>query len=243
MATCWIIHSNGTVEVVDLKMERIIRKFYVGRYLGNDLRNYSFFLDDDFNLWVWATDQPYGLLRLNTETGEHALFTEKELISKVVRRIIQRPDGDVWIGLDHGGISILKKTGEIQHVVNDINDPASLVSNNINTLYQDSRGIVWVGATKNGVSYYKERSGNFISYRTRNPDPSYNDITSMVEEDGKIWFGTDGGGLLLFDLAEKKLREIPVVADNTHVNVIVTILENNQSWTLAWNLSEWTPYL
>lgn len=211
----WIIHGTAMVEVIDVQMNKIIRKFDLKRHMDFKTEFFKLFLDRENNIWAYSFENPFGVFYLNTTTGEFKLYDEKQLHGRIVRSLIQRPNGDIWIGVDHGGISILKKeTGSLVHLVADPNNPNSLGSNNVNNLFQDKDGIVWIGTSKNGISYHTERSGSFPKFQYKHPDPSYNDITSLTEdEDGTIWIGSDGRGLLQFDRQSKTIK--PVYARKT----------------------------
>ncbi|MFI5220232.1 MAG: two-component regulator propeller domain-containing protein [Bacteroidia bacterium] len=80
-----------------------------------------------------------------------------------------------------------------------------LAHDNINVVYRDRFGFLWIG-TGTGLQQYD--GYNFITYRTNKSDSnsiSKNIVYSIFEDSkGRIWFGTDGGGLNLFDRATSK---------------------------------------
>lgn len=197
----WIIHAHGMIEVIDIRANRVTRKFGLPDSVFPEATGFWFYIDEDKDAWIYTMDEPNGLFFLNTTSGETRHFGERELTSEVVRDIVQDENGKIWIGADHGGISILdKKNWKIHSVQNDPDDPFSLISNNVNTLFADSRGIVWAGTAKKGLSYYSQESNNFHHHKYPAKNPSYNDMSSAVEDkQGNIWIGTNGQGVLYFD--------------------------------------------
>lgn len=67
-------------------------------------------------------------------------------------------------------------------------------------ILQDSRGLLWFG-TFGGLSRWDGE--NFVTWRPQPGEPSLaaSVIFALLEHDGGIWIGTDGGGLSRFDLA------------------------------------------
>lgn len=80
-----------------------------------------------------------------------------------------------------------------------------LAHDNINVVYRDRFGFLWIG-TGTGLQQYD--GYNFITYRANKSDSSTiskNSVYCIFEDSkGRMWFGTDGGGLNLFDRATSK---------------------------------------
>lgn len=60
----------------------------------------------------------------------------------------------------------------------------------VRTILQDSKGNYWIGSHNEGVSYF---DGKSFEYFTTNEGLSDNQIRSVQEKNGKIWFGTSKG--------------------------------------------------
>ncbi len=78
-------------------------------------------------------------------------------------------------------------------------------------LHQDAQGFLWIG-THDGLLRFDGRS--FEAYRSRLEDSTSladDYITSLAEADsGRIWVGTQRGGLQLFDPLTEKVRRFPL---------------------------------
>lgn len=63
----------------------------------------------------------------------------------------------------------------------------------------DRKGNIWVTAYNRGINCF-DRQGNIIaSYNTENKKLSHNVVLCLSEHNGKIWAGTDGGGINIID--------------------------------------------
>lgn len=229
----WIIHSVGIIEVLDVRENRVIRKYGLPESFFNQPYFLSIFVDSDKDVWLRATDIPLGLYYLNTRNGNTRYFDEKDLSSKLIRSVIQDGEGNIWIGADHGGISVLnKESWQITSLKSDPDRYGSLLSNNINTLYRDRNDNIWVGTTKSGLSYHHVGANNFHHYKFDSKDPSYNDMSSVVEDErGNLWIGTNGQGLLYFNTRTNSFTRgsnYQQVVSGLQANVVVSLLYSSQ---------------
>ncbi|WP_421889642.1 two-component regulator propeller domain-containing protein [Marinoscillum sp.] len=206
----WVVHSMGAIEVIDPRENKVIRRYGIPDIFSKKENYWRLFVDMDQDVWLFSTDDPFGLFHLSTRTGETRLLKEDLLTSELVRDIIQYGDGELWIGTDHGGISVLNKdTWKVSAVVNDPDVPKSLNNNNVNTLFRDKDGGVWIGTTKSGLNYHHRGANNFAHYKVHRKDPAFNDMSSMVEDrSGNLWIGTNGKGLLYFNRTNHTFQSV-----------------------------------
>ena len=98
--------------------------------------------------------------------------------------------GEIWIGRQRGGITMLTKNGEL-FASRTYNERDGLAQNSVFAIHRDRNGDVWAGTVSGGVS--KLKGGVFKSYSTADGLPS-NAINSIVESsDGTIWLATPSG--------------------------------------------------
>lgn len=68
----------------------------------------------------------------------------------------------------------------------------------------DSKNRIWIAPYNNGLYCFDRNGKQLASYTTRNSSLSNNVILSLAERENKLWIGTDGGGVNLFNpLTEK----------------------------------------
>jgi signal transduction histidine kinase/ligand-binding sensor domain-containing protein/DNA-binding response OmpR family regulator len=204
----WIVYRNGTVEMFDVKLDKISYHTDIFKKAYNNKNgDYSLTVDRDNDLWFYDSYIEAGVFYYKPSTGT-LLHIDKEsaglkLKANFINNIIQADDGRIWISTDHGGISVVdKKKFEITNLLNREDDAKSL-SQNSATLYKDNFGIIWAGTFKKGISYYHKNIIRFPLYRHFASDPaslSFNDVDKFVEDKpGNLWIGTNGGGLIYFN--------------------------------------------
>lgn len=196
----WIVHASGTFELLDINSERVIKKYGLPAHIARE-SYWSIFIDSDADAWLYSEDDPFGLFYLNTTTGQSKVIGQKTLSSDLITGLLEPTTHELWIGADHGGVSILDKTTwKIKSVKNDPDQPKSLLNNNIKVLFKDREDGVWVGTTKSGISYHHPGATHFEHVKIDRRDPAYNDVSSFAEDiNGRIWIGTNGKGLLSYD--------------------------------------------
>ncbi|MEO6522432.1 MAG: two-component regulator propeller domain-containing protein [Mucilaginibacter sp.] len=204
----WIVYSNGTVEMLDIKLNKTTYHTDVfNKAINNKHGNYSLTVDKDNDLWFYASYMDIGAFfyQPSTETFRH-IGKESDgvkLKANVVSNVIQADDGLIWISTDHGGISVFdKKKSQITYLLNREDDAKSLRQNSA-MLYKDNLGIIWAGTFKKGISYYHKNIIRFPLYRHLASDPGslpFNDVDKFAEDKvGNLWIGTNGGGLIYFN--------------------------------------------
>ncbi len=156
-----------------------------------------------------------GLLVFDRQTG---LFTpyfkdgqHLEAIS-IVRAIYKDSHQNIWIGTDGDGLIRITphsetRTQEIQQFVKNNQVQSSLSSNAIYSIYEDHELNLWIGTAWNGINILAHQEAavqNFYSdFQGSNPSP----VLSIFKKDNTLWFGTDGYGLNIYDLALSQLLQ------------------------------------
>jgi signal transduction histidine kinase/ligand-binding sensor domain-containing protein/DNA-binding response OmpR family regulator len=183
---------------------------------------FSLFVDHDSDLWIYGAP---GVWVYNLKSGRWQSKWDLQLRNgqhNMVRVLEQDNRGNIWIGKDQDGISVLNKvTGEITQLVYNPNDERSLPNNTISALYEDNNGVMWVGTYKRGVAYSDESIYKFgIDH--------VGDINCIEEDtDGSLWLGTNDTGLLRWNPVTNHMQTYAYSGNNGSVssNVIVTLLK------------------
>jgi signal transduction histidine kinase/ligand-binding sensor domain-containing protein len=99
-------------------------------------------------------------------------------------------DGEVWIGRQRGGLTVVTKNGD-SFAARTYTQADGLAQNSVYSAHRNRDGTVWAGTVSAGVSRLKD--GKFTNYSMVNGLAS-NSVNSIVEgHDGTMWFATPSG--------------------------------------------------
>jgi signal transduction histidine kinase/ligand-binding sensor domain-containing protein len=96
-------------------------------------------------------------------------------------------DGEVWIGRQRGGLTVVTKSGD-SFAARTYTQVDGLAQNSVYSVHRNRDGTVWAGTVSAGVSRLK--GGKFTNYSMVNGLAS-NSVNSIVEGyDGTMWLAT-----------------------------------------------------
>ncbi len=201
----WVIDYRGKLLKINNQTLAVEDSFLIGRTFDNF---YKVFVDKDNHIWLWDYNSNLkGVTYINTKTRQIMPINTKTAIglkSDIVRGITQDDKGLIWIGTDHGGISLIdKETFKVTNLYHNPLNNRSVAEDVISCFYRDYEGFIWVGTFKKGVSYYNRHLYKFKHYKISIANlngPALNDIDNFAEDaQGNLWIGTNGAGLIYFD--------------------------------------------
>jgi signal transduction histidine kinase/ligand-binding sensor domain-containing protein len=178
-ATLWISTNEGLV------------RFAAGRFApfvmpgGLELnRVRSIGTDKDGHLWLCDADR--GVFRSTDRT-----LTSFDLIvaNKPAATVYAARDGRVWIGLVNGTVRSYQN-GKLQSFAEGDGLPAG---STISTIHEDRAGTIWIG-THRGLSRFD--NGRFVTLDSANGFPGTGPVAIEDDEDGYLWLGVTGLGVL-----------------------------------------------
>ncbi len=223
---------------------KVVKQNYKIRYIRPETENILgssnnvkvIFEDSKQNVWV------------GTKNGSLYLYDKDLKNSRCVRKnlnpytIMEDHKNRIWIGTKGNGIYIFDLSGinEINHFVNDENDPESLVHNSVFNILQDNNKRIWVGTFGGGLNLVTESHGK-TSFKHFLKDQGNKSYIRYLYQDryNRIWAGSYEG-LICFkpdefiNNSEKYIIYIydPKNIDGLNCNDIKTIFEDNynQLW-------------
>lgn len=99
-------------------------------------------------------------------------------------------DGQVCVGREHGGLTVLSEKGD-SFTTRTYTQADGLAQNSVYTVHRDRDGTIWAGTVSGGVS--RLIGDRITNYSDANGLPS-NAVNSIVEGfDGTTWLATPGG--------------------------------------------------
>lgn len=138
-------------------------------------------------------------------------------------------NGNIWLATDGSGINLFTprtfQFSQLQHIVGDY---SSLPVNSITLLYKDMKDNLWAGSVRGGIFSIKETYIKTYKEAILNNTNGLSEqsVISLYEvKDGKVWIGTDGGGINLYDPSTDKFIHFP----STYGDKVVSIAEVSET--------------
>ena len=226
----WLMDSQNIIYKVNGKTGKIINTY---NKLSNikKTRNTILFFDKSNNLWIILNNS--ALFYLNTKSDELFDFKKKfgnaPFSSYPIRSITEDANNKVWIGTDHGGVSVIDThTFESSVILENEKFDYSLSENSVTALFSDADGIVWVGTYKQGVDYYHPSNRRFSTLKI--PGPSNNNDVNCFAEDkaGNLLIGTNGKGLFKYNRKNNTYNFVNYSNSSAKDNTIVSLLNDSK---------------
>ncbi|MBS0030551.1 hybrid sensor histidine kinase/response regulator transcription factor [Chitinophaga sp. 22321] len=230
----WLVYQSGFLQEYDIQRDTVIFSSTAIQQQHKGENPFSLFIDNDGDVWCWSYNN--GLFFLHPEDNTLIRMDKNSfparLNSELVSQVVQDNNGLIWVGTDHGGITLIDKKHKFNtsFLMNNPNDPKSLSQNSITSIYIDDEGIIWAGTYKQGINYYNSNIVQFPYYHRRESDPKslqFDDVNRFVEDrSGNIWIGTNGGGLICFDRKNNTFKQYlhdPNNSNSLSNNVIVSL--------------------
>jgi len=249
----WVTTKHSTLEKIDAKSGKVIQRLKLE--VMND-NYYKCIIDKDDDVWLFDFNNSHGLFFYSESSHQLQHYREDtkpiKLSSNIVFSIITDNLGRIWVGTDHGGITLIDKHQQtVDYILNDPYNQRSLCGNSITCLYGDKDGFIWIGTFKNGLSQFHDYQFNFNLNHVKMAGkiiPQLNDIDNFAEDaKGNIWIGTNGGGVVYFDRAKNSYTNYRHEASNPQslsADVVIGMLMDSKQrlWvgTYFGGLNLWT---
>ena len=156
--------------------------------------------DDAGNMWI-GTERS-GLYRLDKNTQRISLFyREANLLANSIQNFVFS-DGKIWIATRGGVLVVDKQTGEKNDHFTTFD--GGLPHNDIKDIFKDSKNRIWIATLSNSLVDVKTNNRLFLLHEMELADFS----TITEDEQGRIWAGTIGRGVYVFDEAQDTVFQI-----------------------------------
>ena len=143
--------------------------------------------------------------------------------------------GNVWFGTQGGGVSYLNPDAHADsaHLINSYTMAQGLPDNRVKGVFADTKGRIWLCTPGGGVCSFDPvllaaanptaltQVRSLLTIYNAETGLSTNKIECAAEdEDGNLWFGTDGGGVDRFDGESLKINIAPNVATKSTISCV-----------------------
>ena len=209
---------------------------------------------------LWVATQFWGLYHIDHETQRIRKYTlgKQDIRQRfqVIYEVFEDNHGSIWVSTVGGLCRLDKTTGGFEyHRLYPGDEMAYFAINShdyldISCIYQDERDIFWLGTPELGLIRFDPSNDSIAYLPVAYPgDPSHRsvpilDLIADVEHPSyKLWLGTEGGGLVHYDL-DKQEAVFLTVNDGLPNNIVNRILPGvHGSYWLSTNLglARFTP--
>lgn len=177
-------------------------------------------LDRSGNLWVGTRE---GLNLYNPETDDFSIHrhpneTSTAISADDIRTVFEDSRGQLWLGTRSGlyAFDRQRQTYHRYQLNAGFSDPMD--DNIIWSIAEDQQGSLWIGNHTSGISRMDLATNSFQHFLNQTLDDegiAQNDVrTVYVDSHNRIWAGTYGGGIFLFNRNEDTFE--PFEHDYTH---------------------------
>lgn len=156
--------------------------------------------------------------------------------------IMKDRTGLMWFGTENNGINIYDKQSSCFELYkNEPNNGNSISNNNVMAMKQQG-STLWLGTRGGGLNSLNLKTGIIKHYQTtRLSKYDFNQIISLdFAPNGKLWLGSDGNGIFLFNPqngeTENFRYEVSSTSNQLSNNSITSIIQTNDSiiWISTW---------
>ena len=198
-------------------------------------------------MWIGTAN---GLYVFNKLTKEFNLlpFPKDRLVSSqsfVYKLYRSKFSSNMWVGTSSGLFRFDVKTLSYEDLSRK--NESFLPSDTISALMEDSKGFLWAG-TPRGIFLYDTKTGVKKTLNIQNSKLLSSSILSFMEDnDGRIWIGTSGGGVAVYDHTKKTFDSFgnpDQIYGGMPNNTIHSLLQtsNGSIWIGTWRgLNKFTP--
>ena len=219
----WVGSQDG-LKVLNNKTQKLETYSLPLKNQKIDIR--SLLIDED-NLWIGTYSE--GLKVLNLKTNKlkeyyHIRESAKTICSNDVLSLYKDTDGDVYVGTSWG-LCRYNRANDSFETLNFVGTMTSVFD-----MMQDRRGYLWIATHNSGVFRYESKSNQWKHYIHEDENPNSinsNSVITLFEESyGRIWFGTNGGGLCYFNEGNESFTDFDPTNDILPNKVIYSIEED-----------------
>jgi len=199
------IYNEETKQLDDSKM--LSAPFDLSR-----MKVHAILQDRTGNIWIGLFQK--GVF-LNPENANkfnywgHKSFHQNIIGSSCVMSLLKDKGDVLWIGTDNDGIYQLDKEGHSRHYA-----PAGVNSApyTVMAMVEDGDGNIWGGSYLQGLFRLDKETGRCVYYNNHQDNIAGNTAQNKIfciEKDNRnrLWIGTNGAGIYVFDLTKKEYVE------------------------------------
>ncbi len=211
----WLGTDHGGIDIIN-KFSNQVQTIYNQKQNEKSLSQNSItdiFIDNNNIIWVGTYKKGlcYYHESIHKFPSYHWLGNDgKSLPFNDVNCFAEDKNKNLWIGTNGGGLIYFdRRNNKFQTYKHNPNDINSVSSDVIVSLFVDDDGLLWIGTYAGGLNSYDGQK--FTRYLASKQSGLRNDNIWTINQDNKkrIWLGTLGSGIVLFDKQMKNFLPVP----------------------------------
>lgn len=204
----WLAGNQGLIRMArDGKILARYLKPETGRQglLNNNVKAIA--IDSKRKIWIGYIDGSISVFDPGTEQFSHLTIADDPDRSYEIYRIVNGPDGAIWISSQDGIKRYDTQSLEVTHLVHRPYAPEGLGDNVVFDIFHDSIGNMWAGTYNTGINYQDKERYRFGSIGI-NEGLTGNMVTNLaIDEKDNLWMVVEDWALFSFHLKTRQLRE------------------------------------
>ncbi len=174
-------------------------------------------LIDRNNNW-WVATYRGGLYLYNNKTCKidhltNDIYNRNSLSNNFLNNLYEDKNGNIWVCTDGGGLDrINPRASNFTIYQKSLFNKQSIANNDVWSIYAN-KDIILAG-TSAGISYINQKTNQISNYDFIEKGTKQSAVAfySFIKPDpyGNLWVGTDGEGLLRFDLKKKSFSRVEI---------------------------------
>lgn len=186
-------------------------------------------VDSDENLWITLDKTGIERFHLPSGTVSRPVLTNYNVIGHHIRMAIEWDERYLLLGTFNGLALLDKHSLAIVPVSSHLGEKGGLSHYSVYHLFKDKQQTLWVGTYSGGINYHNRYNNRFEWITAKN----FSGVFRKGGEDreGKLWFATEGGGLLCYDPRTGGQKNYLLKSGNSlyYNNLIKTLLISGDS--------------
>jgi ligand-binding sensor domain-containing protein/two-component sensor histidine kinase len=216
----WIGTSLGSGVT---KLQTNKRKFKYRYNIPSDPHSLSdnvvWAITEDKNGYIWVGTYKGGLNKYDRVKNQFQVFKHNSLdpgsiAGNHIRALAVDRYDNLWIGFFSEGLGMYnQKTGKFITYKHSPSDKNSISANQVLDIFVENDSTFWIATYGGGLNKLTFNDQHHLKFKSYENNPSDNlsisddrAYTILKDKSGKLWIGTFGGGLNLFDEKTQKFR-------------------------------------
>lgn len=188
---------------------------------------HALYSDKSGNLWIGLFQK--GVFLSPNRSNDFNYWGAKSFYRNIVgsnsvMSLLEDKQGTVWVGTDNDGLYELKGDKSTHYSIKSNNNGAS---GTIMSILEGDQNNLWLGTYTNGLIRFNKSTGAIKPYlkkdseSIKNANSSSNRVMSIAYDNQKrIWIGTNGAGVQIFDPVSSKFVEQLVFNDKDSSGIV-----------------------